>query len=158
MMRNDTVIFETLKRHNVPFMIIGGHAVNFHGHNRNTEDADVVWLRVSAAEESLLQALTELEAQYIGKDIDPATGIERMYPVSLSFIKANHLMMLWTKFGFLDLFTYVPGHPKVDVEELFATAKELNGMKYPSLDWLRRMKIAAGRGKDLDDLEHLTPE
>ncbi len=70
MMRDDITIFETLRRCGVPFVIVGGHAVNFHGFNRNTEDADVVWLRSDAAEASLLNALTELQAQYIGDDID----------------------------------------------------------------------------------------
>ena len=94
--------FDVLKRHGVPFVIIGGHAVNFHGHPRATDDADVVWVRSAEAETALLAALTELDAKYIGKDIDPATGIERAYPVDRVYLSVTHLLMLWTRFGFLD--------------------------------------------------------
>ena len=90
-------LFDALRRHAVPFVVIGGHAVNLHGYRRATEDTDVVWLRSPEAERALLPALIEVDARYIGKDIDPATGIERTYPVSLPFIRANRLMMLWTK-------------------------------------------------------------
>lgn len=37
---NPLQIFELLAHAQVPFAIIGGHAVNFHGCVRTTEDAD----------------------------------------------------------------------------------------------------------------------
>jgi hypothetical protein len=150
--------FEVLKRHGVPFVIVGGHAVYMHGYQRDTEDADAVWLRSPASEVALLAALNELAAGYIGRDIDPATRIERVYPVSLAYIVANHLMMLVTTAGFLDLFDYVPGHPAVDVNEILHSAIDVNGYKVVSVRWLRRMKEAAARPKDLVDLEHLQPD
>jgi hypothetical protein len=112
---SDQEILGALRRHGVPFVIIGGHAVNFYGYRRTTEDVDVIWLRTEESEKSLLKALVEIDAQYIGNDIDPATGIERTYPVSASFIRVTHLMMLWTRHGFVDLFDYVPGFPDQDV-------------------------------------------
>lgn len=148
-------LFNALRRHRVPFVVVGGHAVNVHGYRRTTEDTDVVWFRSSEAEQALLLALNEVDAQYIGRDIDPATGIERTYPVSLPFIQANKLMMLWTKYGFFDLFDYIPGFPLEDVRQLLSSPVELDGVLYASLDWLRRMKRAAGRPKDLLDLENL---
>lgn len=157
-MRDDLAIFDALKRNAVPFIVVGGHAVNFHGRIRVTEDVDVVWLRTAESEEALLAALTEIVAQYIGREIDPATGIERTYPVTPSYIRISHLMMLWTKFGFLDLFDYVPGFPTADVAELAATSVESDGLRYASLGWLRQMKAAAGRTKDLLDLENLPTE
>ncbi len=36
-------VFQFLARAGVPFVIIGGHAVNFHGYVRATEDADVIF-------------------------------------------------------------------------------------------------------------------
>jgi hypothetical protein len=151
----DFELLEALRRHGVPFVIVGGHAVNFHGYRRATEDTDVVWQRSTESEEALFRALTEVEAQYIGTDIDPATNMERTYPVTLPWVRASHLMMLWTRFGFFDLFDYVPGHPDQDVRELLATAVEAAGLRFASLDWLRRMKRAAARPKDLLDLENL---
>jgi hypothetical protein len=155
-MAPDLNLFYILQRHGVPFVIVGGHAVFFHGHHRFTEDSDVVWLRSPAAEESLLAALIEVEACSIGKDIDPATGIERLYPISLPFIRANHLMMLWTKFGFLDLFDYIPGHPTTDVHQIAEGCQEANGLRFVSLDWLYKMKQVAGREKDVADVKGLS--
>lgn len=150
-----TPLFDTLRRHGVPFVIVGGHAVNFHGYVRATESTEVVWLRSPESEDSLARALAEVDAKYIGNDIDPTTGIERTYPVTPAFVRASHLMMLWTIHGFLSLFDHVPGVPDTDVGELFASAVEADGLRFPSLGWLRRMKQAAGRTKDLLDLENL---
>ncbi|MFM7035050.1 MAG: hypothetical protein ACKOYJ_07695 [Planctomycetia bacterium] len=44
-MAPDHRLFEVLLRHRIPFVVIGGHAVNVHGHLRATEDTDVLWLR-----------------------------------------------------------------------------------------------------------------
>jgi len=154
-MLSDLEVFRVLRRHGVPFVIIGGHAVNFHGFPRVTHDADVVWLRSPQADAKLLAALTELEAQYIGNQIDPQTGIERTYPVTAVFIAVEHLMMLWTKLGFLDLFDYVPGMPFEDVNQLFETSVTHDDLQYVSLEWLRRMKVISGREKDRTDLENL---
>jgi hypothetical protein len=155
-MAGELEILNLLRRHNLQFVVVGGHAVNLHGYMRATEDLDVVWFRTPGAERGLLEALVELDATYIGKEIDPATGIERAYPVTLQFIQAHHLMMLWTKFGFLDLFDYIPGFPQEDVRQLLETSVVSNGAQYVSLSWLRRMKQAAGRTKDEIDLEKLS--
>jgi hypothetical protein len=156
-MPDEFAIFETLRRHGVPFVIIGGHAVNLHGFVRSTEDSDLVWLRSAESEELLLSALTEINAQHIGREIDPMTKLERTYPVTQQFIAISHLMMLWTKNGFVDLFDYIPGAPEVAVEELFKTSTEAKGFRFASVEWLRRMKQAAGRTKDKLDLDNLPP-
>ena len=148
-------IFEVLARHGVPFVIVGGHAVYVHGHPRQTEDVDVVWRRSAESEAALAAALAELDARYIAKEIDPATGIERTHEVSLPYIRSRHLMMLWTKLGFLDLFDYIPGHAGEDIDDLFATSIQSGPYRFASLQWLRKMKSASGRPKDLEDLENL---
>lgn len=154
-MAPDNRLFEVLLRHRIPFVVIGGHAVNVHGHLRATEDTDILWLRSSESEASLLHALEELDARYIGNEIDPATGIERTHPVSAAFIRSHNLMMLCTAAGFLDLFDYVPGCLDVPVQTLIDTSIEVAGVRFASLAWLRRMKAASGRPKDLLDLENL---
>jgi hypothetical protein len=106
----DLQLLEVLRRHGVPFIAIGGHAVNVHGFRRATEETDVIWLRSSESEQALLTALTEIDARYIGNEIDPATGLERTYPVTFPYIQSTQLM-LWTDMGFFDLFDYIPGLP-----------------------------------------------
>lgn len=154
-MAPDARLLDVLTRHGVPFVVIGGHAVNFHGSIRGTEDTDLLWIRSLAAEASLLAALRELDAHFIGDDIDPATGIERIHPVTDAYVRTERLMMLCTSAGFLDLFDYVPGLPETPVTSVWETAIDLDGVRFASLDWLRRMKRAAGRPKDLLDLENL---
>ena len=148
-------LLDVLSSHDVPFVIIGGHAVTYHGFVRATEDTDIVFQRTPASELSLLNALTEVNAQWIGNEIDPETGIERTFPVSLPYLRGSRLMMLVTDFGFLDVFDYIPGCPDAPVEQLFDTAVEQGGYRYASLRWLRAMKAAANRPQDRIDLENL---
>jgi len=54
-------VFQLLARAGVPFVIIGGHAVVFHGHVRTTEDADLIFARSEASEAALLEALQAIE-------------------------------------------------------------------------------------------------
>lgn len=144
-----------LKQLGVPFVIIGGHAVYAHGYRRNTEDLDLLWLRSAASEAKLLEALTAIGAKWISDEIDPATGIERLVPVTGDFIRANRLMMLVTDVGFVGLFDYVPGCGEAAVEQVLAESIDADGLRLVSLDWLKRMKEAAGRPKDRLDLEEL---
>ncbi|MDC0935644.1 hypothetical protein OAS39_05115 [Pirellulales bacterium] len=148
-------LIDVLIRHNVPLIIIGGHAVTYHGHVRATEDTDVVFRRTAESETALHTALVELNAHWIGDQIDPDTGIEQTFPVSEEYIRANRLMMMITDYGFLDVFDYIPGFPGEDLDELFSSSVEAGGRRFASLDWLRRMKQAAGRLKDQLDLENL---
>lgn len=154
-MAPDPLLFDVLSRHAVPFVVIGGHAVNVHGYVRATEDTDVLWIRTLATEAGLLRALEEIDARYIGNEIDPTTGIERTHPVSASFIRSQNLMMLCTSAGFVDLFDYVPGCPDVAVATVLESAIDVCGIRFASLEWLKRMKLAAGRPKDLIDLDNL---
>jgi hypothetical protein len=151
-------LIDVLTKHEVPFVIIGGHAVTYHGYLRATEDTDVVFQRTAGSELALFAALSEVHAQWIGNEIDPATGLERAFPVSINYIQHSHLMMLVTDLGFLDIFDFIPGHPETNVDLLFATALENRGRRFSSLNWLRKMKLAAGRTKDQLDLENLPPD
>ncbi|NQU22067.1 MAG: hypothetical protein HQ567_12345 [Candidatus Nealsonbacteria bacterium] len=148
-------LLDVLSCHDVPFVIIGGHAVTYHGFVRATEDTDVVFQRTPESESALLDALTEINACWIGDEIDPDTTVERTFPVSLPYIRGNRVMMLVTDFGFLDIFDYIPGCPDEPVEQLFDTAVEHERYRYASLRWLRAMKAAANRPQDQTDLENL---
>jgi hypothetical protein len=152
---NPLEIFELLARAQVPYLIIGGHAVNFHGYVRTTEDADIIFRRTTASEAALLQALEYAHACWISDEVDPQTRLERLVPVTASYIESQHLMMLTTDLGFLDIYDYIPGFPDTPVQEIFADSATLGELRFVSLSWLRKLKAQAGRHKDLDDLEHL---
>jgi len=148
-------LLDVLSRHKVPFVVIGGHAVTYHGFVRATEDTDIVFHRTSDSEELLLCALSEVNAHWISNERDPDTGIERTIPVTASYVRGSRLMMLVTDFGFLDIFDFIPGCPDNPVKQLFETAVENGPHRYASLRWLRIMKAAADRRKDQIDLENL---
>jgi hypothetical protein len=148
-------LLASLARARVPFVIIGGHAVNFHGYVRTTEDTDIVFHRTTDSEAALLQVLQSVGACWISNEKDPKTGLERLIAVTAAYIRAEHLMMLWTDFGFLDIYDFIPGFPGTPVQELFTDSVPLGELRFVSLAWLRRLKVCAGRHKDLDDLEHL---
>lgn len=148
-------IADALQEAGVQVVIIGGHAVNFHGYLRATEDVDLVFRRLQGVEEILLQVLTDWKAFWISDEIDPATGLETTIPVSLEFIRSNHLMMLGTQMGYVDLFDFIPGLPSENLDGLFSTAVSIGQRRFASLEWLKRMKRAAGRPQDEIDLRHL---
>lgn len=152
---NPLRLIDLLTEHNVPAVVIGGHAVTFHGYVRATEDTDVVFLRTAASEEALYDALRQVNACWISNEIDSETGLERAVPVSLEYIRATRLMMLFTDVGFLDVFDFIPGHPNQDVGVLFDSAVVSGTRQFVSLDWLRKMKRVSGRPKDRLDLENL---
>ena len=148
-------LLRVLIRHRVPIVVIGGHAVSFHGHIRATQDLDVIWLRTPRSEVALLDCLTEVNAKWISNEKDPATGLEKLIPISDSYIRSHHLMVLVTEYGFIDLFDYVPGVPAADPQELYDQGITSGDVKYVSLPWLKAMKRAAGRPRDTEDLENL---
>ncbi|NLE38647.1 MAG: hypothetical protein GX621_11535 [Pirellulaceae bacterium] len=152
---NPLNVYRLLSRAGVPFVIIGGHAVVFHGYLRTTEDADLIFDRSPASEAALFEALESIHACWISDQRDPATGLERLVPVSPSYVRDQHLMMLTTDLGFVDLYDYIPGFPNTPVADVFSDSIELNNLRFVSLRWLRKLKQAARRHKDLDDLEHL---
>ena len=147
---------QRLARNGVPFFVIGGHAVNFHGYIRATEDVDVVWIRTPKSEANLFAALSEVNACWISDDLDPATRREKLVPVTKNWLQTTHLMMLETDCGFVDLFDFVPGFPQTDVRQVHDESQPVDGIRFVSLAWLKRIKLAAGRPQDRIDLENLT--
>jgi hypothetical protein len=150
-------LFQLLAQAGVPFVIIGGHAVTFHGYVRTTEDADIIWQRSAESEPGLLAALQSIHACWVSDELDPTTKLERLVPGSAAPPSSQHLSMLATDLGFLDIYDYVPGFPEVPVATLFRDSLPLGDLRFVSLAWLRRLKERAARHKDLDDLEHLPP-
>lgn len=147
-------IFKHLEEYGVPFVVIGGHAVCHYGFISATEDAAIVFLRTATSEQKLFQALQEIHACWISNELDPDTGYEKEIPVNLGYLKSNHLMMK-TDLGYLDIFDFIPGFPEIPTEELFDTAENYQGTKIVSLEWLKKIKNASGRSRDIEDLKNL---
>jgi hypothetical protein len=148
-------LFAALKEHDVPFVVIGGHAVSAHGFISMTEAHDIVFLRTPDSETRLFNALTGMHARWISNERDPKTGFEYQIPVTLEYVRGTRMMLLITDHGFLDIFDAIPGHLEAPVASLMDSAMDVDGIRFASKDWLLKMKKAAGRPKDLIDLENL---
>lgn len=146
-----SVVLETLSRHGARFVVIGGVAANFHGSPSVTQDTDVCFARERENLEILAKALRELHAY------------PRGWPEGLLFVMdwktLDNMMALTldTDAGPLDLLAYPDGTTGFD--GLFANADrgEIGGQPVlvASVNDLIRMKLAAGRPKDLIEVEVL---
>ena len=148
-------LLSILIKHKVPFVVIGGYAVNIHGYLRATEDIDIIFSRSEESEAQLFSALKELGAKWVTNDIDPGTGLERAADISLEYIKSKHVMLLETDLGYLDIFDYLPGAPDKPLGEIFESLILVKGIPFVNLFWLRFLKECSGRPKDQDDLANL---
>ena len=145
-------ILEVLVRHQVRFVVIGGVAAAVQGSTTITNDFDICYARDRENLERLTRALTELQAKLRG-----VSG-----PVPFRFeartLKAGLNFTFATKFGPFDCLGAASGN--FDYEQLRRNADEMDlvGTKVAveSLDDLIRMKRAAGRTKDLIEVENLS--
>jgi hypothetical protein len=159
-------IAATLNRHHVDFVVIGGVALQAHGHVRTTQDLDVVAAWTPENLERLAGALAELGAQLRGVDAN-LLGIDLGSPSQL-YNAGNFL--LHTRHGDLDVFSVheTPGAPReYDQLRERALAVDVRGIHlliaHP--EHLIRMKTAASqfrdrpeakRRQDLDDIAVLS--
>ena len=153
--RDPFELVDNLGKRGVTYAIIGGHAVNFHGYLRSTEDIDIVFLRSASNEIALYESLAELGAYWITDEVDLNTGLEKIEPITLAYVKANALMMLGSRVGFVDIFDFLPGLSQAELDDFFASTVASHGRRFASLAWLRRLKEASNRPQDRIDLEKL---
>lgn len=159
-------LIAVLNRNGVDYVVIGGVALQAHGHVRTTQDLDVVAAWTQENMKSLAKALGELGAQLRGVDAD-RLGIDLGSPKQL-FEGGNFL--LHTRHGDLDVFSVdgTPGAPR-QYEDLHSRALPVDVRGLTLLiahpEDLIRMKTAASqfrdrpeakRQQDLDDIAVLT--
>ncbi len=140
-----------LTRAGVDFVVIGGIAVISHGHARATLDLDICYGRDAENLERLASALQPLAPRLRGAPADlPFFWDARTLRNGLNFT-------LTTTIGDIDLLGEVTGLGMYGELAPRANVVELYGMpiKILALDDLIRSKAAAGRAKDLIDLEAL---
>jgi hypothetical protein len=132
-----------LNSHEVEYLIVGGHAVAFHGHPRYTGDIDFLIRTTPANAARVLQVL-----QVFGFG---ALGI-----VERDLLEAGRVVQLGQPPNRVDLLTSVSG---VDFESAWSSRVQTTMDDQPvnliGWDELLRNKRASGRPKDLADLEKL---
>jgi hypothetical protein len=144
-------LLQRLAGENVEFVVIGGVAAISHGHARATLDLDICYARTPENLDRLVRALAPLQPHLRGAPADlPFAWDVRTLRNGLNFT-------LTTTAGDIDVLGEVTGLGgygeialRADVIELYEAKVRLL-----SLPDLIRSKAAAGRAKDLVDLEAL---
>lgn len=147
-------ILLSLAEHGVDFVVVGGVAVQAHGHGRATRDLDVIPRPDLVNLSRLGESLASLGARLLRAD----RALDATDP---QLLKRAPLVPLMTVHGRLDLLNIAltSGAPR-SYDELRERAFEaqIDGRTVPvaGLDDLIRMKRAAGRDVDLQDIGALT--
>ena len=140
------VILRVLAKHEVEYVVIGGLAVQAHGHPRTTQDLDLVPKPTSVNRTRLVGALTELAARPVGASapraiVIPDTGV----------------LELDTDAGGIDIHANPPGAAPYDELRERALVIELEmPVAVAGRDDLIAMKRASGRPIDRSDIIALT--
>lgn len=132
-----------LNEQGVEYLVIGGMAVNYYGHHRATGDLDI-WVSVKPEnEERLARALR-------------AFGFSEESVARRPLLEKPKFIRIGEPPVRVEIHTSIAG---VEFEECFPRAEVLStggiDVKFLGLGDLRRNKEAAGRLKDLADLEVL---
>ena len=149
-LRADEILRRLVTR-GVEFVVIGGIAAVLHGSARNTFDLDVCFATDDANLVALGDVLTALGARLKGVDDDiPFVADART-------LRRVELLTLVTSLGELDVLSRPPGAPPFQELRRNADRYDLGGfnVSVASIDDLIAMKEAAGRAKDLLDIEEL---
>jgi len=144
-------LLDLLEHGGVRFIVIGGFALNLYGSPRATGDLDICYERSDENIERLATVLTRAEAKLVNAPPDLDLPIDaRRLSMGLNFT----FLTVFGRFDCLGEADGVGGY-----EELARTAvqMEIFGAQVPvaSIESLQRMKIAAGRPKDLIDLGYI---
>ncbi len=144
-------ILRALAEHEVDYVLIGGLAVQTHGHVRTTNDADLIPAPEPANLERLAATLRELEARVLNPGEEETAVDAKMLPRAT-------IWQFATRDGGIDVMHEVPGGRPFDELRERALHIRLGDIDVPvvDLDDLIRMKLARGRPVDLADVAALT--
>jgi hypothetical protein len=132
-----TDFLRLLSEHRVDYLLIGGYAVGYHGYPRATGDMDI-WIPVSPhVAEQMVAVFSDFGLQ---------EGIDR--DLFLRGVPPNRLKVT----THIDGVTFADCYPRRVTADFQGVQVTLIGLRD-----LRANKLAAGRLKDLADLENLPP-
>ena len=133
-----------LNENDVDFVILGGYAVAFHGHVRNTQDLDILFRADDCGVQGVIASLRSF-----GFPESAISGEELAYP--------GNIIRMGIPPVRIELMNQVDGVEFAEVWE--GRAKGSYGdvpVAFIGLDELLRNKSAAGRPKDMADLDALS--
>lgn len=144
-------LLETLSRHEVRFVVVGGIAGRLLGSPTVTRDLDICYARDAANLRALAAVLAEIHAQLRG--VDPGLPFQP----DVRALRAGDAFTLKTDAGDLDLLGTPAGTDGYADLARAAIPTDLGGVQVlvADVDDLIRMKRAAGRPKDLIEVEVL---
>lgn len=132
-----------LNLHQVEYILVGGYAVGYHGYPRSTGDMDI-WIAVNDANAKKVAAAVGdfgMPREYISKEL---------------FLEKNKIIRMGVPPVRIEVITGASG---VDFTECYNRCVTLNiedlDVNIISLNDLKVNKRAAGRHKDLEDIEHI---
>ena len=140
-----------LAKHQVRYLLVGGEAVIYHGYPRLTGDVDLWFEQEPANAQRLFDALSEFWA---GSVPGLATVGELLEPgVVVQFGRPPHRVDFLSSADGLRFSEAWPSR----VTEVIESGERQTSIAVISLADLIKNKRAAGRHRDLDDVEHLEP-
>src|SRR5580765_1736494 len=135
---------KSLNDHGVEYLLIGGHAVAYHGYVRPTQDMDV-WIAIS--QENAQRMVAAVEAFFGCK-------LEGLAPEW--FLDPDQVTRFGVRPNLIEILTKIDGG---DFRPAYShkIIGELEGVRVNiiALADLKRNKQASGRNKDLADLDNL---
>jgi hypothetical protein len=144
-------IFEVLAEHAVEYVLVGGLAVQTHGHVRTTIDVDVFPRPDRPNLARLADALNALDARVLNP------GSEGL-AIDAGMLPRATMWQFATRHGAVDVLHDAPGAPPYDALRRGALEIGLGRLTIAvaSRDDLVNMKRASARPVDLDDIAALT--
>jgi hypothetical protein len=144
-------ILRALADHGVDYVLIGGLAVQTHGHVRTTNDADLIPAPDPANLKRLAGALRSLDARVLNPGEEDTLVTAKMLPRAT-------IWQFVTRDGGVDVMHEVPGSRSYAELSDRALRVHLGDIEVPvvDLDDLIQMKLARGRPVDIADVAALT--
>lgn len=144
-------ILRVLDEKEVEYVLIGGLAVQTHGHVRTTNDADLIPAPDPRNLERLASALRALDARVLNPGQEEVEVDAKMLPQAT-------IWQFATADGGIDVMHEVPGGRSYSELSDGALHVRLGDIDVPvvGLDDLIQMKLARGRPRDLADVAALT--
>jgi predicted nucleotidyltransferase len=148
---NAEEILRRLSERGVDYVVIGGVAAALHGSARDTYDLDICFATDAGNLEALGDVLVGLGARLRGVDEDVP------FVPDAATLRKVELLCLATTEGDFDVLGRPTGAPAYETLRRRANRYDIGGLSVlvAAIDDLIAMKQAAGRGKDIDDVETL---